>query len=219
METRLLIADDYDIVRQGVRAFLGDAPDLVVVGEARDGAEALRLARRLRPEVIVMDLRMPELDGLSATRILQQEVPESRVVVFTASSDVAVSEVLRAGAVGFVCKDERLEDLERAIRAAAVGQTFVGPRAAMGLVSELQSREQPDLLSDREIDVLRFVASGSTNKEIARELGIAEKTVKTHVSNILDKLGMQSRTQAAVHALQTGLLSSTRVSGLSGVAA
>src|ERR1051326_3648762 len=110
METRLLIADDYDIVRQGGRAFLEDATDLVVVGEARDGAEAVRLARRLRPEVIVMELGIPQLDGMSATRILQQEMPETRVVVFTACNDIAVSEVLRAGAIGFVCKDGRVED-------------------------------------------------------------------------------------------------------------
>jgi DNA-binding NarL/FixJ family response regulator len=209
MEARVLIGDEHDIVRKGIRAFLEQATDLEIVGEARDGTEVVRLTRLLRPEVVVMDLRMPELDGVSVTRILRRDVPDSRVVAFTASTDVAVSETLRAGALGFVCKDGPLDDLERAIRAAALGQTYVGSRATLRLVRELQNREQPDNLSEREMDVLRCVARGATNKDIARELGIAEKTLKTHVSNILEKLGLQSRTQAAVHALRMGLVGNT----------
>jgi DNA-binding NarL/FixJ family response regulator len=204
---RLLIADDHDVVRQGMRAFLALDSALEVVGAARNGVEAVRLAHRLRPDVVLMDLRMPELDGIAATRQIRQDTPETKVLVLTSMLESAsVVEVVRAGGVGYLLKDIRAAELLRAIKAAVAGQVQLAPDAAAALMREVVAPERPDALSSREVDVLRRLARGLANKQIARELAVAEKTVKTHVSSILAKLGVESRTQAALYAGRVGVV-------------
>jgi DNA-binding NarL/FixJ family response regulator len=198
---RLLIADDHDIVRQGLHAFLALDCALEIVGEASTGLEAVRLAHRLRPDVVLMDLLMPELDGIAATRQIRQDVPETRVLVLSSMLEsTSVMAVVRAGGIGYLMKDIRAAELLRAIKAAVTGQVQFSPDVAAAIMHEVVAPAHPDTLSSREIDVLRWLARGLANKQIARELGIAEKTVKTHVSSILAKLGVQSRTQAALYA-------------------
>jgi DNA-binding NarL/FixJ family response regulator len=207
MAIRVLIADDHEVVRAGLSTFLSLDPELEVVGEAADGAEAVRLAHQLRPDVVVMDLLMPEMDGITATRIIRGELPDTEVVALTSVlEDASVVGAMRAGAIGYLLKDTKAQELRRAIRAAADGQVQLSPRAAARLVREVRAPERPEALSERETEVLRSLARGRANKEIAGELVIAEKTVKTHVSNILGKLGVQSRTQAALHAARIGLV-------------
>jgi DNA-binding NarL/FixJ family response regulator len=204
---RVLIADDHDVVRQGLRAFLSLDPVLEVVGEATNGAEAVRLAHRLRPDVVLMDLVMPEMDGIAATQIIRQELPDTEVVALTSVlEDDSVVGTVRAGAIGYLLKDTKAHELLRAIKAAAQGQVQLSPQAAARLVREVVAPERREVLSDREVEVLRLLARGRANKEMARNLGIAEKTVKTHVSSILGKLGVQSRTQAALYAGRVGLV-------------
>jgi two-component system, NarL family, response regulator LiaR len=204
---RILIADDHEIVRQGLRAFLDLDSALEVVGEAANGAEAVRVAHRLRPDVVLMDLVMPELDGIAATEVIRRELPDTNVVVLTSVlEDASVVGAVRAGAVGYLLKDTGAPDLRQAIKAAAAGQVQISPRAATRLVRKVVAPERLDALSQREVEVLRLLARGSANKQIARGLGIAEKTVKTHVSSILGKLGVQSRTQAALYAGRVGLV-------------
>jgi two-component system, NarL family, response regulator LiaR len=206
---RVLIADDHEVVRHGLRNFLSVDPDLEIVGEAADGAEAVRLARELRPDVVLMDLLMPVMDGIAATRIIRAELPETEVIALTSVvEDASVIEAVRSGAIGYLLKDTRLQDLRRAIRAAAAGQVQLSPQAAARLVREVRAPESEPAegLSRRETEVLRLLARGRANKEIARDLSIAEKTVKAHVSNILGKLGLQSRTQAALYAGRIGLV-------------
>jgi DNA-binding NarL/FixJ family response regulator len=205
--TRILIADDHEVVRQGLRSFLEPDADLEVVGEAADGEEAVRLARRLRPDVVLMDLLMPGMDGVTATQLIRQEFPDTEVVALTSVlEDASVVGAVRAGAVGYLLKDTRVEELLRAIKAAAAGQVQLSPEAAARLMREVRSPDAPEALSPRETEVLRLVARGRANKEIAAKLGIGEKTVKTHVSRILGKLGVQSRTQAALYAGRVGLV-------------
>jgi NarL family two-component system response regulator LiaR len=204
---RILIADDHAVVRQGLRTYLSLDPELEVVGEAEHGAAAVALARELRPDVILMDLLMPEMDGITATEIVRRELPETEVVALTSVlEDASVIGAVRAGAIGYLLKDTRAPELVRAIRAAAAGEVQLSPKAASRLMREVRAPERPETLSEREIEVLRLLARGRANKEIARELDIAEKTVKTHVSNILGKLGVQSRTQAALYAGRVGLV-------------
>jgi DNA-binding NarL/FixJ family response regulator len=204
---RVLIADDHEVVRTGLRTFLDLDPALVVVGDAADGLGAVRLARRLRPDVVLMDLLMPELDGIAATEVIHRELPETRVVVLTSIlEDASVSGAIRAGAVGYLLKETSAADLRQAIKAAAAGQVQLSPPAAARLMRRVVAADRPETLSQRETDVLLLLAHGSANKQIARNLGIAEKTVKTHVSSILGKLGVQSRTQAALYAGRVGLV-------------
>ena len=204
---RVLIADDHEIVRRGLHAFLDLDPALDVVGDAANGTQAVRLAHRLRPDVVLMDLLMPELDGIEATEVIRRELPDTRVLVLTSMlEDVSVSGAVRAGAIGYLLKDTGAGELRQAIKSAAAGQVQLSPRAAATLIREVVSPERPGGLSEREVDVLRLLAGGLANKEIARELGIAEKTVKTHVSSILGKLGLQSRTQAALYARRVGVM-------------
>jgi DNA-binding NarL/FixJ family response regulator len=207
MTLRILIADDHHVVRQGLRTYLRVDPELEIVGEAENGAEAVRLARRLRPDVVLMDLIMPELDGISATRQIRSELPDTEVMALTSVlEDASVVEAVRAGAIGYLLKDTKAQELRQAIKAAAQGQVQLSPKAAARLMREVAAPERPETLSEREVEVLRLLARGLANKEIARDLTIAEKTVKTHVSSILGKLGVQSRTQAALYAGRIGLV-------------
>jgi len=205
---RILLADDHSVVRQGLRMFLGLDPEFDVVGEAADGAEAVRLARELRPDVVLMDLLMPVMDGIAAIGQIRRDLPDVEVVALTSVlEDASVVGAVRAGAIGYLLKDTRAEELCRAIHAAAAGQVQLAPQAAARLLREVRAPESPETLSERETEVLRLLAQGCANKEIARALSIGEKTVKSHVSSILGKLGMASRTQAALYAVRIGLVS------------
>src|SRR5215211_655426 len=207
MTVRILITDDHGVVRQGLRMFLSLDPQLEVVGEAENGEEALAMARELKPDVVLMDLLMPVMDGIAATEAIRRELPEVEVLALTSVlEDVSVSGAVRAGAIGYLLKNTDADALGRAIKAAAAGQVQLAPEAAR-LMHEVRVPQSPEALTDRETEVLRLVARGRANKQIAHELFVGEKTVKAHVSSILTKLGVQSRTQAALHAVQIGLVS------------
>lgn len=206
MPIRILITDDHIVVRQGLRMFLAEDSEMNVVGEASDGAEALRLAQELRPDVILMDVLMPVMDGITATGKIRSELPDTEIIALTSVlEDDAVIGAVKAGAIGYLLKDAEPEELITAIKAAAAGRVHLTPRAAARLMREVRTPDNPQSLTEREVDVLRLLAGGQANKEIAVSLTIGEQTVKTHVSNILMKLGVQSRTQAALHAAQIGL--------------
>ncbi len=207
MSVQILIVDDHSVVRQGLSMFLSLDPEIEIVGEASNGAEGVRLARELRPQVVLMDLLMPVMDGVTAIATIRSEMPEVEVIALTSVlEDSAIFGAMRAGATGYLLKDTEAEELCRAIKAAAAGQVYLSPQAAARLVREVSIPKSPELLTQRETEVLSLVAQGLANKEIALELGIGEKTVKTHVSNILSKLGVLSRTQAALYAVQIGLV-------------
>jgi NarL family two-component system response regulator LiaR len=198
MATRVLLVDDQAVVRQGLRAYLSVDPELEVVGEATDGADAVRRAGELRPDVVVMDLLLPVMDGVAATARIREELPETQVLVLASRlRRDAVVGAIRAGAVGCVLKDTDAAGLVQAVRAAATGQIQLDREAATQIVDELRSPSGARL-TEREADVLRLLAKGMANKEIARTLGVGQQTVKSHVSNILAKLGVRSRTQAAL---------------------
>lgn len=206
MTIRIVIADDHAVVRQGLKMFLLDDPDFDVVGEAQNGAEALKLAHDLKPDVILMDLLMPVMDGITAIGHVRRECPDTEVIALTSVlEDASVVGAVRAGAIGYLLKDTQADELIRSIKAAANGQVQLSPQAAARLVREVRAPESPESLTERETDVLRLLAQGKANKEIAQALIIGENTVKTHVSSILLKLGVQSRTQAALYARQIGL--------------
>ena len=208
MAIRILIVDDHSVVRQGLKMFLQLDPELEVVGEAANGAEALQLAHKLQPDVVLMDLLMPVMDGVTATAAIRRELPQTEVIALTSVlEDSSVFGAVRAGAIGYLLKDTEADELRRAIKAAAAGQVQLSPEAAMRLMREVRAPENPDELTERETEVMCLLARGLSNKEIARELTIGEKTVKTHVSNILSKLNVPSRTQAALYAVRTGLVS------------
>ncbi len=214
MPIRTLIVDDHSVVRQGLQMFLGVDPEIEIVGEARDGAEALRLARRLRPDVVLMDLLMPVMDGIAATAAIRRELPDTEVVALTSVlEDASVIEAMRVGAIGYLLKDTEAQELRRVIKAAAAGQVQLSPKVAMRLMRDLAGPDHPEPLTERETDVLRLLAQGHANKEIAQGLNISEQTVKTHVGHILHKLGMSSRTQAALHAVRIGLVTTGLLDG------
>lgn len=213
---RVLLVDDQALFREGLRTILSLTDDLEVVGEAEDGEDSLRQAAQLNPDVVLMDLKMPILDGVEATRRLHENRPDCRIIILTTfDDDEYVFEGLRAGAVGYLLKDTPSEKLTEAIRAAARGESFLQPSVAAKVVAEfarLASAAPQSVvklvepLSERELEVLRKLASGATNREIAQALVIAEGTVKNHITNILGKLGVKDRTQAALKARDLGLL-------------
>ncbi|MEV7966526.1 response regulator transcription factor [Sphaerisporangium sp. NPDC088356] len=205
---RVLIADDHPVVRQGLRTFLDLQDDLAIVGEAADGAEAVSLVESLAPDVLLLDLKMPVLDGLGALRELSERGPRVRVIVLTSVSDKGdVAPAMRSGASGFLYKDVDPAALVQAIRSVHGGQVLLAPEAADAMLTgaDAPAGHAPiAMLTERERQVLALIASGRSNREIARELVVAEKTVKTHVSNVLMKLGVQDRTQAALYAVRHG---------------
>ena len=209
MGIRVLIVDDHSVVREGLRMFFARDPDLEVVGEAADGAQAIQQARRLRPDVVVMDLLMPVLDGIAATRAIRSELPETEVLALTSVLEgTSVVEAIRAGAIGYLRKDTQAAELRTAIKAAAAGQVYLSPQFSSYLLGMVRMPERPEPLTSREMDVLHLLAQGYSNKEIARTLHLVEETVKFHVRHILAKLGVQSRTQAVLAAIRLGMVSS-----------
>lgn len=213
---RVLLVDDQALFREGLHTLLSTYADVNVVGEAGNGEEALHLSAVLHPDVVLMDLRMPVLDGVTATRQLAAAHPGCRVIILTTfDDDEYVFDGLRAGAVGYMLKDAPSEKLVEAIRAVARGQSFLQPSVAAKVVAEftrlakrapLPGEAPAEQLSEREVEILRLVAAGASNKEIADRLVIAEGTVKNHVTNILSKLGVRDRTQAALKAKEMGLV-------------
>lgn len=207
MSIRILLVDDHSVVRQGLKMFLALDPELTVVGEAVNGEEAVRRARELQPDVVLMDLLMPVMDGITATALIRKELPDIEVIALTSVlEDASVTGAVRAGAIGYLLKDTESDELVRAIHAAANGQVQLAPQALARLMREVRAPESPEKLTERETDVLRLLAGGQSNKEIVHALHLGEKTIKTHVSNILSKLGVPSRTQAALYAVRIGLV-------------
>ena len=213
---KILLVDDQPLFREGLRTLLSVQSDFEVVGEAGNGEEAISLARKLLPSVVLMDLQLPVLDGVAATHRLHQELPDCRVIVLTTfDDDEMVFDGLRAGAIGYLLKDAPSEKLGEAIRSAARGESFLQPSVAAKVVAEfarltskpaMNARALVEPLSDRELEILSLIADGASNREIAGTLFLAEGTVKNHVTNILGKLGVRDRTQAALKARDTGLI-------------
>ncbi len=208
----VLLVDDHAMVRQGVRAFLDTQPDITVVAEAESGEEAIKMAAEHAPDVALMDLIMPGMDGVEATRLLTAKSPRTSVIVLTSyHDDEHVFPAIRAGALSYVLKEIGPSELAEAVRKAASGEATLHPRVASRVVRELHGarRGEPNVfhdLSNRELEVLKLVAEGLSNKEISARLFISEKTTKSHVSNILGKLHLADRTQAAVYAWREGVM-------------
>jgi len=203
---RLLIADDHPVVRDGLRGMLASQPDFRVVGEAADGADAVKLAAELTPDVILMDLRMPILDGVTAIRQIRSRQSSVRVLVLTTyDTDADILPAIEAGATGYLLKDTPREELFRAIRATAAGESILAPAVAARLMGKMRAPAE-EKLSARELEVLRLVADGASNRDIARALHISEATVKSHLLHIFGKLGVADRTAAVTVALQRGVL-------------
>ena len=215
---RVLIVDDHEIVRKGIRALLATKRDIQVVGEARDGSEAVTQSQSLQPDVILMDLMMPKMNGIDATHLITTGQPSARVLVLTSfAADEQVFPAIKAGALGYLLKDSGPQELVLAIRQVFRGEPSLDPSVARKVLSELSTPPQkpltPDPLTVRELEILRLVAQGKSNKEIAGDLVIADETVHTHVSNILNKLHLASRTQAALYALKEGIASVNDIPG------
>ena len=213
MTIKVLLVDDHKIVRQGVRAYLHTLADIQVIAEADSGSAAIRAVEQYQPDVVLMDLEMPgELDGIAATRQIRKLRPETQVIVVTSHhQDEYIFPAVRAGAISYLLKDVEPEELASAIRKAAHGEAVLDSRVASRIVQELQGLRKENVnpfteLSEREFDVLRLIAAGKSNAEIAETLVIGESTVKTHISNILRKLHLEDRTQAAVYAWQEGIV-------------
>ena len=208
----VLLVDDHSVVRQGVRAFLVTQPDITVVAEAASGEEAVKLTEQYVPDVILMDLIMPNMDGVEATRRVKHVSPRSQVVVLTSyHEDEHIFPALKAGALSYILKDVSAEELASAVRKAAAGEAVLHPRVAARVIKELQGTREGALnpfteLSERELEVLKLIADGMSNAEMAAKLVLSEKTIKGHVSNILGKLHLVDRTQAAVYAWREGVV-------------
>lgn len=208
----LILVDDHAVVRQGLRAFLETNPDLTVVGEAASGEEAQQLAANLAPDVALVDLIMPGMDGVMATRQIRQASPRTQVIIFSSfHGDEHIFPALRAGALSYLLKDARPAEVAEAVRKAARGEAILHPKVAARIVQEMQGDKPAGInpfteLSEREMEVLHLLAAGLSNQEIAEKLIIGERTVKSHVSNILSKLHLADRTQAAVYAWREGIV-------------
>jgi DNA-binding NarL/FixJ family response regulator len=211
---RIVIADDQRLVRTGFRVILEREPDLEIVGEAADGIDAVQLARDLKPDVVLMDIRMPHMDGFQASRLVLAETPSKVLILTTFDSDEYVYEALRSGASGFLLKDAPAEQLIAAVRCAAAGDALIDPAVTRRLVGRFARALRPSTgtpegfseLTARELDIVKLIARGLNNSEIAADLVIEESTVKTHVGRILAKLGLRDRVQAVVLAYETGLV-------------
>ncbi len=209
---RIILVDDHNMVRMGLKAYFSTLPDIQVIGEAASGEEAVRLAAELTPDVILMDLLMPGMDGVEATRQVKKVSPHTQVIVVTSyHEDEHIFPAIRAGALSYVLKDIDPDELAEAIRRANAGEAVINPRVATRLVKELHGPRDEAVnpfseLTDREMEVLRQIAAGKSNHEIAEVLVISEKTVKTHITNLLTKLHLSDRTQAAVYAWQEGIV-------------
>jgi len=212
--TRVLLVDDHELVRQGIAAMLNGAPDVQVVAEARTGREALEVARRELPDVVLMDVRMPDMDGLEATRKLKEERPRTAVVMLTMHDNPTyLRDAVRAGAAGYLLKDVSKEELVDAIRQVSSGGAFIESQMLKGMLSEMKptsSGVSPAAknLTKREREILALVAEGMSNREIAERLVLSPETVKSHVAAILEKLNVSDRTQAAIYAVRNGLVES-----------
>ncbi len=208
MAIRVLIVDDHPLVCAGLRALLERDPELDIIHEATDGAEAVAKARQLRPDVVLMDLLLPKIDGIAATTIIRKELPETEILILTnVLEQASVSRAIRAGAIGYLLKDASASELKNAVKTVNAGQVHLSPQAAMYLLREIRTPgEQTDPLTTREIAVLRQLAGGYSNREIARTLHITEDTVKTYIRRILTKFNAQSRTQAVLVAIRLGIV-------------
>jgi NarL family two-component system response regulator LiaR len=208
MAIRVLIVDNHSIVREGLRMFLARDPDLEVVGEAADGARAIEQARQLRPDVVVMDLLLPVLDGIAATRAIRSALPETKVLALTSVLEsTSVVQAIEAGAIGYLLKDTQAAELRAAIKAAATRQLHLSAQTSTYLRGAIRLPERPAPLPSRELEVLRLLAQEHSTKEIACTLHLVEETVKFHVRHILAKLGVQSRTQAVLAAIRVRMVS------------
>lgn len=207
MAIRVLLADDHSVVRKGVREFLEEEPDIEVIGEASDGQQAVDLAVQLTPDVVVMDIKMPQLSGVDATKRIRSLAPDVRVLALTAfDDDPYIFGLLEAGASGYVLKTAESSELVRAIRAVAAGHSALDPAIAPRLIARVaQPAPTGETLTERELEVLRLAARGLTNKQIGHDLDISDRTVQNHLANIYGKLGVASRTEAVTAALQRGL--------------
>lgn len=209
---RIVLVDDHNVVRIGLKAYFNTLKDIRVVGEAANGEEAVRLAQELTPNVMLMDLIMPGMDGVEATRQVKKVSPRTQIIVLTSyHNDEHIFPAIRAGALSYVLKDVDPDDLADAVRRAHAGEAVLNPRVAARMVKEMHGSRQETVnpfreLTDREMEVLRLIASGKTNQEIAEILFLSEKTVKTHITNLFSKLHLTDRTQAAVYAWQEGII-------------
>jgi len=207
---RILIADDHQLVRQGLMALLTVKPGIEVIGQAADGGEAVELAQSLGPDIILLDLLMPNMDGIEATREIKAEDPDARILIITSfAEDENVYQAIKAGALGYLLKDSSPQELIQAIHDVCEGRLSLHPNIALKLIEDLNqptdTKPTEDPLTERDVEVLKLVAKGRSNQEIAEELFVSERTVGAHVSNILSKLHLANRTQAALFALRTGL--------------
>jgi NarL family two-component system response regulator LiaR len=217
---RVVIADDHGLVREGLRAVLEGEPDLEVVGEAEDGNQALEVCRTLGPDLVLMDVRMPEVDGLEATRKIKEEMPNTSVIMVTMHENPDyLLEAIRAGAAGYILKDASAERLVEAVRRTLDGESPLNQELAMRLLTRMANESEPSArapeksqdpmpegITPREVEVLRLLAQGRTNLQIAQDLAVSRGTIKSHVQNIIAKLGVSDRTQAAVRAIELGIL-------------